>query len=107
MSVPTMETSMEPRQPSLFEKKTNTRLAWARLLGDVHELDAPNDIAVDEDDGRAAGLFGQFVAECDTSALTQYLGQAPNHLARILDVGKTVLPAAGVNPQEQWHRSWV
>lgn len=55
MSVPTMETSTEPRQPSLFEKKMNTRLVWARLLGHVHEL----------------------------------------------------LPAAGVNPQEQWHASWV
>ena len=35
MSVPIMETRMEPRQPSLFEKKTNTRLAWARLVGHV------------------------------------------------------------------------
>jgi hypothetical protein len=98
MSVPTTETSMEPRQPSLFEKKTNTRLAWARLLGHVHELDARYDVAVDEHDGLAARLFGQFVAECDTSTLTQYLGQAPNHLARILDVGKAVLPAAGGEP---------
>jgi hypothetical protein len=74
MSVPTTETSMDPRQPSLFEKKTNTRLAWGRLLGHVHELDAPNDVAVDEHHRRAARLFGQFVAEYDTSALTQYLG---------------------------------
>jgi hypothetical protein len=43
-------------------------------LGYVHELDASNDIAVDEHDGRAARLLGQFIAEYDASALTQYLG---------------------------------
>ena len=76
-------------------------------MGHVHELDASNDIAVDEHGGRAARLLGQFIAEYDASTVTQYLGQAFNHLASILAVGKAVLPAAGVNPQEQWHRDWA
>jgi hypothetical protein len=95
MSVPATETRMEPKQPSVFEKKTNMHLAGARLFGSVHELDALNDIAVDEWDGRAAEVVGQFVAERDTSALTHYLGWGLNHLARVLMVGNPVLTVAG------------
>ena len=85
--MPSSETKIDPRQPRLLEKKTNTRLALARLRRDVDQLDALNHVPVDQQHGDVARLVRHLVSERHAATTAQHFGEAFCYLACLLVLG--------------------
>jgi len=78
-------------------------LAPRLLVGHFNELDAPDDVSVDEQHGVAARLIGHVVTEDHAAAVAEHLGQRLDDFANVLISGQQLRLAAGIHRKEDRH----